>query len=165
MRAAQSGNISDIVTEMNRHLALDVLDTGRFMTLFYMAIDPTNEVLQWVRAGHDPAFLYDPAQNRFEELAGTGIALGVKDDFRYETYRKTGLAHGQIVAIGTDGIWEAFSPSGEMFGKKRFQKVIQDCSKEDASHILNAVYDELDHFTRGLKSEDDITLVITKVQN
>ena len=26
MRAAQSGNISDIVTEMNRHLALDVLD-------------------------------------------------------------------------------------------------------------------------------------------
>ncbi len=165
MRAAQSGNISDIITEMNRHLALDVLDTGRFMTLFYMAIDPPNDHLQWVRAGHDPALLYDPGQNTFEELAGTGIALGVKDDFRYETYRKTGLAAGQIVAIGTDGIWEACNPDGEMFGKKRFQDVIRNCSKEDANHILGAVYDELDHFTRGLKSEDDITLVVAKMQN
>jgi len=165
MRAAQSGDISDIITEMNRHLALDVLDTGRFMTLFYMAIDPPNDHLQWVRAGHDPALLYDPGQNTFEELAGTGIALGVKDDFRYETYRKTGLADGQIVAIGTDGIWESWNPSGEMFGKKRFQNVIRNYSKEDASHILSAVYDELDHFTRGLKSEDDITLVVAKVQN
>jgi PAS domain S-box-containing protein len=165
MRAAQSGNISDIITEMNRHLALDVLDTGRFMTLFYMAIDPPNEQLQWVRAGHDPAMLYDPKQNTFEELGGTGIALGVKDDFRYETYQKTGLTDGQIVAIGTDGIWEACNPSGEMFGKKRFQDVIRDYAREKANNILGAVYDELDHFTRGLKSEDDITLVIAKVQN
>ena len=165
MRAAQSGNISDIITEMNRHLALDVLDTGRFMTLFYMAIDPTNERLQWVRAGHDPAILYDPGQNRFEELAGTGIALGVQDDFRYETYQKTGLAAGQIVAVGTDGIWEACNPNGEMFGKKRFQDVIRDYAGENASNILSAVYDKLDHFTRGLKSEDDITLVVAKMQN
>jgi sigma-B regulation protein RsbU (phosphoserine phosphatase) len=165
MRAAQSGNISDIITEMNRHLALDVLDTGRFMTLFYMAIDPPNEQLQWVRAGHDPAMLYDPKQDRFEELGGTGIALGVKDDFRYETYQKTGLADGQIVAIGTDGIWEACDPSGEMFGKKRFQDVIRHYARENANNILGAVYDELDHFTRGLKSEDDVTLVVAKVQN
>ncbi len=165
MRAAQSGNISDIITEMNRHLALDVLDTGRFMTLFYMAIDPPNERLQWVRAGHDPAVLYDPAQNTFEELAGTGIALGIKEDFRYETYKKTGLSDGQIVAIGTDGIWEACSPSGEMFGKKRFQSVIRDYARAHANDILGAVYEELDKFTRGVKSEDDVTLVVAKVQN
>jgi sigma-B regulation protein RsbU (phosphoserine phosphatase) len=90
------------------------------MTLFYLAIDPENEQLQWVRVGHDPAILYDPAQNTFEELAGTGIALGVNQDFRYEAYKKTGLSDEQIVAIGTDGIWEARNPSGEMFGKKRF---------------------------------------------
>ena len=165
MRAAQAGDISDIITEMNRHLAQDVLDTGRFMTLFYMAIDPPNERIQWVRAGHDPAIIYDPAQNTFEELAGTGIALGVNEDFHYEAYKKTGLADGQILAIGTDGIWEANSPSGEMFGKTRFHNVIQRYANEDANHILGAVYDELDRFTRGLKSEDDITLVVAKVQN
>ena len=165
MRAAQAGNISDIITEMNRHLALDVLDSGRFMTLFYLAIDPTNGHLQWVRAGHDPAILYDPVQNAFEELGGTGIALGLTENFKYETYKKSGLSDGQILAIGTDGIWESCNPSGEMFGKHRFQNVIQDHSGEDANDILGAVYEELDHFTRGAKSEDDVTLVVAKVQN
>jgi sigma-B regulation protein RsbU (phosphoserine phosphatase) len=43
MRASQPGTISQVVTEMNRHLSRDVLETGRFMTLFYMMIDPKND--------------------------------------------------------------------------------------------------------------------------
>ncbi len=36
---------------------------------------------------------------------------------------------------------------------------------EPAQEFLLAVYDELDHHTRGLKSDDDITLVVAKVCN
>jgi sigma-B regulation protein RsbU (phosphoserine phosphatase) len=91
------------------------------MTLFYMAIDPDNQRLQWVRAGHDPAIVYDPARNTFEELSGEGIALGVNEDVRYEENVKSGVTEGQVIALGTDGIWEASSPTGEMFGKKRLE--------------------------------------------
>ena len=165
MRASQSGNISEIITEMNRHLSSDVLDTGRFMTLFYLAIDPDRKRLQWVRAGHDPAIIYDPKQNTFEELAGIGIALGVNEDFRYEENIKAGFAEGQIIALGTDGIWEARNKEGNMFGKKRFREIIRHNAKENAINILDAVYDGLDQHTRGLKSDDDITLVVAKVLN
>jgi sigma-B regulation protein RsbU (phosphoserine phosphatase) len=165
MRASQSGNISEIINEMNRHLTLDVLDTGRFMTLFYLAIDPNQKRLQWVRAGHDPALVYDPRHNTFEELSGTGMALGVNEDFRYEENIKAGVAEGQIIALGTDGIWEARNKEGNMFGKQRFRDVIRHNAKENAANILNAVYDKLDQHTRGLKSDDDITLVVAKVCN
>jgi sigma-B regulation protein RsbU (phosphoserine phosphatase) len=165
MRAAQSGNISEIITEMNRHLTSDVLDTGRFMTLFYLAIDPNMQRLQWVRAGHDPAIIYDPQQNRFEELAGIGIALGVKEDFRYQENVKAGVIDGQIIALGTDGIWEARNREGQMFGKNNFREIIRRNAQENAHTIMNAVYDGLDQHTRGLKSDDDITLVVAKVNN
>lgn len=165
MRASQSGHISDIITEMNRHLTSDVLDTGRFMTLFYLAIDPLKKRLQWVRAGHDPAIIYDPKQNSFEELAGIGIALGVNENFRYQENIKSGVADGQIIALGTDGIWEAFNKDGIMFGKERFREIIRRNAKENAVNILDAVYDELDQHTKGLKSDDDITLVVAKVCN
>jgi PAS domain S-box-containing protein len=164
MRASQSGHISDIITEMNRHLTLDVLDTGRFMTLFYLAIDPQNERLQWVRAGHDPAIIYDPKRNKFEELSGAGIALGLNEEFRYEENNKAGIADGQIIALGTDGIWEACNSSGKMFGKQRFRDVIRGNANENAGNILSAVYDELATYTRGQTSEDDITLVVAKVE-
>lgn len=164
MRASQPGSISEIVTAMNNHLVHDVLDTGKFMTLFCLTIDPEQKYLEWVRAGHDPAFIYTPQDDQFEELKGSGIALGVTEEFQFSENRKDGLKDGQIIAIGTDGIWEAFNVSGEMFGKKRFQDIIKAHADKSADVILNAVYAELNSFTTGRKSDDDITLVIVKIK-
>lgn len=165
MRASQPGSISEIVTAMNNHLAQDTIDTGKFMTLFCLTIDPEGQYLEWVRAGHDPALVYSPHQDSFEELKGSGIALGVTDGFQYMENRKTGLHNGQVIAIGTDGIWEAFNTKGEMFGKERYQKIIRENCQKSAAEILDSVYRELNEFTFGKKSEDDITLVIVKINN
>ena len=163
MRASQPGSISEIINAMNDHLAQDVLETGRFMTLFYMTIDLKNDRIEWVRAGHDPALLYDPVRDEFEELKGDGIALGVDDKFQYEIYHKIGVADCQVIAVGTDGIWEARNKNGEMFGKERFRSIIRRSAKAGADEILNAVYTELSEFLNGRKTDDDITLVIIKV--
>jgi sigma-B regulation protein RsbU (phosphoserine phosphatase) len=162
MRASQPGTISEIITAMNHHLTQDVLESGRFMTLFYLTIDPDNDRIDWVRAGHDPALVYDPARDEFQELKGSGVALGVKEDFTYQENNMGGLTNGQIIAIGTDGIWEAVNSQGEMFGKERFRNIIRKNARAGSGDILNAVYNELSQFTRGQKSEDDITLVIIK---
>ncbi len=164
MHASRSKTITRIVNAMNRHLADDVLDSGRFMTLFCLSIAPDLNSLEWVRAGHDPAILYDPGPDVFDELKGPGLALGVDSDFSYDLNRKTGLRDGQIIAIGTDGIWEAANTDGEMFGKKRFKALLSGHAAAPAADILNAVFSSLDEFTRGKKSEDDITLVIIKIQ-
>ena len=163
MRASQPGTISEIISAMNRHLTRDVLETGRFMTLFYISIDPARKRLDWVRAGHDPALVYDPSRDEFEELKGRGVALGVNDEFDYEENQKGGLANGQIIAVGTDGIWEAVNRDGEMFGKARLRNIIRNQAAMGAGDILNAVYDDLNQFTLGQKTADDITLVIIKI--
>lgn len=164
MRASQPGTISEIISAMNRHLTRDVLETGRFMTLFYLTIDPEKDRIDWVRAGHDPALVYDPGRDEFTELKGDGVALGVKENFDYQENNISGLANGQIIAIGTDGIWEAINSNGEMFGKERFRNIIRKNAGFGSGDIVNAVYKELNQFTRGQKSEDDITLVIIKIQ-
>lgn len=163
MRASQPGTISEIISAMNHQLARDVLDSGRFMTLFYLSIDPEKRRVDWVRAGHDPALLYDPVEDTFTELKGEGIALGVIDEVCYHEHCHEQLANGQIIAIGTDGIWEAFNVKGEMYGKNRLRECIRVNAGQSAVDILNAVYEELRRFTLGCKTEDDITLVVIKV--
>jgi sigma-B regulation protein RsbU (phosphoserine phosphatase) len=163
MRASQPGTISEIITAMNHHLYRDVLKTGRFMTLFYLTIDRKHKRLCWVRAGHDPALIYDPDRDDFEELKGSGVALGVNDKSDYKENRKTGLSNGQIICVGTDGIWEAANGDGEMFGKERVRDIIRRNAEADADTILNTVYDELHQFTIGQRVQDDITLVVIKV--
>jgi sigma-B regulation protein RsbU (phosphoserine phosphatase) len=80
MRASQPGTLTDTVTAMNRHLVEDVSETGKFMTLFFLTLDVGKKTIEWVRAGHDPAWLYDPDEDRFEDLKGAGVALGVTED-------------------------------------------------------------------------------------
>ena len=70
------------------------------MTLFYMTIDLEKNQIDWVRAGHDPALVYTPETDGFEELKGTGIALGVTDHFEYMEHHKEGLENGQIIEEG-----------------------------------------------------------------
>jgi PAS domain S-box-containing protein len=163
MRASQCGRISQIVNELNRHLAADFSNTGRFMTLFYLSVDPRARTLRWVRAGHDPALLYDSAGDRFEELGGRGMALGVDPAYRYQEGLKTGLASGQLVAVGTDGIWETRDRDGRMFGKERFREVLRRHAHLPAEAVVDAVHDALNRFAGGVRPADDTTLVVVKM--
>jgi serine phosphatase RsbU (regulator of sigma subunit) len=162
-RSAQPGTLSQIVTEVNRHLTLDVYETSRFMTLFSLMVDPQDHLLKWVRAGHDAALLYDPASETFEELYGSGMALGLDEKHLYEENEKSDLAKGQIIFLGTDGIWETFNSEGDLFGKEPIKEIIHRNAASSANEIMNEILAALEYFRQGQEPEDDVTLVVVKI--
>jgi sigma-B regulation protein RsbU (phosphoserine phosphatase) len=162
-RSSFSGSAASIINDVNRQLVLDVEDSGQFMTMFYLSIDPIQKQLQWVRAGHDAAIFYDPGAGVFEELGGSGIALGVDENWNFEEYSKTGLRPEQIILLSTDGIWEARNRDGEMFGKEPIYDLLPNNSSLSANEILEAILGSLKNFRNGTRIEDDITLVVVKI--
>jgi sigma-B regulation protein RsbU (phosphoserine phosphatase) len=165
LRASQTGNIAKILSDVNSQLVKDVEDSGQFMTMFFLALDTATRQLEWVRAGHDPAMLYDPVSDAFSELGGSGIALGVDGEWVFENNKKTDFSNGQIIFLSTDGIWEARNKKGEMLGKKPILNLIRQNAYSDATQILDAVFNGLDKFIGGVKIDDDITSVVIKMQN
>jgi sigma-B regulation protein RsbU (phosphoserine phosphatase) len=164
-RASLPGSIANIISDVNRQLVEDVEDSGQFMTMFFLSFDTATRQLEWVRAGHDPAMLYDPGSDSFSELGGSGIALGVDSGWIYEDNKKTDLSKGQIIFLSTDGVWEVRNKKGEMLGKEPILNAIRQNSSSDATQIIDAIFDILDKFIGGVKIEDDITSVIIKMQN
>ena len=162
-RLSLPGSIAQIIIDVNRHLVRDVEDSGQFMTLFYLTIDRTNRNLKWVRAGHEPGIFYDPATDIFEDLKGSGIALGVSEDWQYEANERMGLAKGQIIVLSTDGVWEAHNLNGEIFGKERLYEIIRQNAPNKAEKIIEAVIAAVSQFQNDSGSEDDITLVVIKI--
>jgi sigma-B regulation protein RsbU (phosphoserine phosphatase) len=163
-RTSLPGNLSQMITDVNRQLAVDVADSNSFMTLFCLKIDREPPLLTWVRAGHDPALLYDARKDVFEELQGEGIPLGVDGSWVYAQSTKAGSLKEQIILIGTDGIWEASNPAGEMYGKNRLHGLIRQNASANAKDIMQAVFDDLNRFRAGKKFEDDVTLVVFKMK-
>jgi sigma-B regulation protein RsbU (phosphoserine phosphatase) len=163
-RAGQAAGPSTVVANINRDLASDMGDSGSFMTLFYMEIDPARRNARWVRAGHEPALLYCPVLDRFEELSGRGLPLGVDKDAGFAEQELPALHPGTLLALGTDGIWEAHDPEGRLFGKARFRDILRREASASAREMVTAVFDEIGRFCRGMPYQDDVTLVVIKIE-
>jgi serine phosphatase RsbU (regulator of sigma subunit) len=162
-RSSKPGSIAGIVSDVNRQLTRDVEMTDRFMTLFYSEIDVLNKQFCWVRAGHDPAIVYDPESNEFEELKGQGIPMGVVADTEYQQCQYQ-FSAGQIIVISTDGICEAPNSDSEMFGKNRLRHIIRDNAGKTAKEIVSAVMHDFKQFIHPMPQKDDATLVVIKVE-
>jgi len=155
--------IGAVISDVNRHIAMDVGDSGQFMTLFYLAIASDRKTMQWVRAGHDPGMLYRLSADRFEELGGPGIALGVDPEWPYSIQDVDNLQVGDIVLLGTDGIWEAINRDGVMFGKAAVKKILREQRDRPADIILNSVFEAVASHAGETKIADDMTLIVVKV--
>lgn len=168
MRAHQPGTPAQVADEVNAFLAADTFGTGRFMTLFYLELDAAGDPLRsggqlrWVRAGHDPAMLYVASTGLFEELDGHGIPLGALEQHSYSEHSRPALAPGDVLLIGSDGMWEARDPEGTMFGKERVRSVLRRNAHAPAAAMIAALLDALDAFMAGQAMEDDVTLLVIK---
>ncbi|MBW2437336.1 MAG: serine/threonine-protein phosphatase, partial [Deltaproteobacteria bacterium] len=162
-RAMLPGRLVDIISDVNQQMVRDFEETGGFMTLFYLTIDTQNDCLYWVRAGHDPAIFYDPQTDTFEELRGAGIALGVDMDGHYAQYQRTNLKKGQIILLGSDGLWEARNTKGEMFGKAPIHHITRKLAEASAREILTSCFHAFNIFLGDRAPEDDVTLVVIKI--
>jgi serine phosphatase RsbU (regulator of sigma subunit) len=160
-RATQAGSVAEIITDVNRLVSADTMETSQFMTLFFLMIEAQTGRLAWVRAGHDPALLYSPDADHFEKLAGAGLPLGVDENWQYTDQTAT-VRPGQIVILTTDGVWETRNKEGEMFGRSRFKKIIRRKSNLASEGIRQAIIDAVTSFRGEAQQEDDITLVISK---
>jgi len=152
-----------LVRDVNRYVTRDSAATGRFMSMFFLEIDPAAKTLRWVRAGHEPAVVYNPVSAGFRELGGEGIAMGVVDHVEYQDYTQRGWEPGSVVVIGTDGITETRNAAGELFGSERVREIVRANAAASAAEIQAAVIQAVQAFRGEASQEDDVTLVVVKL--
>ncbi len=163
-RAEEFGDdLQDLFERLNIRLVRDTGD-GRFMTLFYGLLDSRDgqRRLMSISGGHDPA-LWLKADGQVVELETVGgIPLGIFEDADYAPSAPIDLAPGEVILVGTDGIWEAMDAAGEMFGKDRLFDLLRAGKDQSAEDIYRAVLDAVLAFIGDAPRTDDITLLIIR---
>jgi len=157
------GGGTHLIQKVNRFLTRDIQETGWFITLFWLEIDPARRRLTWIRAGHEPALFYDPVRDRFDRLEGAGMALGVVPDYRYQAYEMQDWAAGSVLLIGTDGLPETRNPQGQMVGYTPLRQILRAHRDQSAAAIKDAILHSVDAHRADRPREDDTTLVVIKL--
>jgi sigma-B regulation protein RsbU (phosphoserine phosphatase) len=157
-------DLATLVSQTNRYLVRDSRKTGWFITLFMLEIDPRLQRLTWIRAGHEPGLLYEPQHDRFRELGGEGVALGVLSDPPFTLHAHHNWEAGNIIFLATDGIRETRNSGGAMFGIGGIKSVLQANANQSAREIVSAFVQTLEDFHGPQAQEDDITMVVIKLR-
>jgi len=162
-RCRTPGSLAELLTHLNNQL---VDDTGgdRFMTMLLMTLDAEGNEMRWASAGHDTPLVYDPIDDRFHDLKGGNLSLGLKKKAEYEEHIFADVKSGQIYMASTDGLWEAFNGNGEMFGKDRVRDLIRRFADLPAQQICERINGGLSDFLGDTSPDDDLTFVIVKIE-
>ncbi|MHC4472828.1 MAG: PP2C family protein-serine/threonine phosphatase [Planctomycetota bacterium] len=154
--------LGSVFCDLNNSLERD-MGTGKFMTLFYADLQLDERKLYYVKAGHNDPILYRRESNEFEELKAPGMALGFVRDYAYEVAGPVELFPGDILLLYTDGIPEARSTLKEQFGMERMCEIVRGKRTRPASEIVEGIVREVAEFIGDNPYDDDLTLIVTKV--
>jgi serine phosphatase RsbU (regulator of sigma subunit) len=161
-RAEATGEMAALLGRLNNALSAD-LEGSRFMTMYLARLDARAGTMRWASAGHDPALVYNPVSDSFREDPGGDLPLGVMPGTEYAELTTAPLGVGQILMIGTDGVWEMMNPEGEAYGKDRLKGAIRAAASGSAKSIVEALVKSLVAFRRERRPTDDVTFVVIKV--
>ncbi len=138
------------------------------MTFFASIIDLKTGEMQYTNASHEMPLiskLFEGARDKKHVVALTGApgpALGDGPTAVYQDYRHQ-LAPGDVIVWYTDGMTECRNALKEEWGERRLLRTLIKCADKDVDDIKKDVVQEAGLFRENHPREDDITLVVGKV--
>ncbi len=153
-----------VLRRMNLRLA--GLDEGIFTTAVAMTYFPPTRRLSISYAGHEPAWYYEAGRRRWAQTAPVyrrglfDIVLAVDPRTRYTRTVRRVATRDRLLML-TDGVLEAPSPTGELFGRDRLTRILQANHALAPSELVAAVIDGLHEHTRGAAlNHDDLSVLM-----
>ncbi len=152
--------ISTIANEANRRLCQQN-PMGLFVTCVLGILDPESGRLDYVCAGHEPAYVVGPDDERRLLPMTQGLAMGLMDDFEYESGSAV-IQPGETLFIYTDGLTDAVDLSGILFGKDRLEATLDGASQRSTAEIVDQVWSEIGTYSTGAPAADDMTCLVLR---
>jgi serine phosphatase RsbU (regulator of sigma subunit)/putative methionine-R-sulfoxide reductase with GAF domain len=132
-----------------------------FVTAVYLLISAESGEVRYANAGHNPPLWIQAASGNIQPLPPTGMALGVVENARIEE-RTLPLRSGDVLLLYTDGLTEAFSAEGEMFGEARLRALLQHEAWHSAPALLQSIQNQVRAFVGDAPLTDDMTLLAAR---
>jgi len=153
--------IGSLLTRLNA-LVNRAFTSEHFISMVYAELNASDRGLViYVNAGHSAPLILRAGSNDVERLPATGQIVG---PFPREIYHSdfTILNRGDIMLLYTDGIVEASTERGEMFGEGRLIHALRQHREKTPRELCAQILEEVQVHSRMTDYSDDKTIVVIK---
>ncbi len=154
--ATPTADPHDVCSSVNRLLCRNIA-SGKFVTFCYTVVDLERGLISYANAGHNPPLVVR-ADGRVDQLATTGLVLGVSSDWTYTTGTTT-FGPGDRLVCFTDGMTEARSNSDEEFGEDRLGQLCTTAQGIPVETLADTLISAVTAWVDG-PAQDDATLIV-----
>ncbi len=151
-------DIPRLLTSVNR-LFCENTEPSHYATAFFGVYEDATRRLRYENCGHNPPLLVRP-DGSAERLRGSATVLGMFEAWECSVTEME-LHPGDLLVIFSDGVSEAMSDEGELYGEERLLEAIRARRHLPVPELLEALAAAVIQFS-GREQEDDITLVVAR---
>jgi anti-sigma regulatory factor (Ser/Thr protein kinase) len=166
LRAELYGNFvpGNVLSQLSLNISNVLSEAEQFSTLFLGILDTSNGLLTYSDAGHGHALIFRAATRKIEKLSVTVLPLGIESQLM-AVQKEVELNRSDILLVYSDGVTEAASPSGELFGEQRLYEIIRESGAGTVPALRDAIQAAVAQFSQGHILEDDLTLLIIQQED
>lgn len=133
------------------------------MSCVYLQFQPGENRLAYANAGHPHPLHWQQATSSVTPLEVLDPILGAQDVGEVEySVRRVDWRAGDLLLLYSDGLTEARSASGEMFGRRRLEQALAAARGADAVTVRDRVLAQVSRHLGPGAPDDDLTLVVAR---
>jgi sigma-B regulation protein RsbU (phosphoserine phosphatase) len=156
-----------LMMDMANRVVFDSAKTKVMMTAFIGVIDLDEKKLIYANASHNPPWLFRGPSNKghTESLVPEGLRLGEEESPPQYTEFEVSLSPGDTIVLYSDGYLENQNSKGEIYGKKRARKKIEENLAAHPQALIDSLIVDFKAFNGEKPLDDDATLAAIRILN
>jgi serine phosphatase RsbU (regulator of sigma subunit)/anti-sigma regulatory factor (Ser/Thr protein kinase) len=147
-----------LLTAVNRQMVDDLSRVDMFITAQVAYLSTADHILRFSNAGHCPLFHFVRTRQEPAQVQGSGLPLGISDNFTYETQAVV-VRPGDYLLFLTDGLYEAENSAGEMLNIEALSREAWNLWRGGTPDLCARLLDFVRDYSGGLPPSDDRTLL------
>lgn len=151
-------DLGEIATELNTHIHRWSSE-NKFATLVLAIVDREAELIRYVNAGHNPAYVVH--EGKLSTIDSNGLPIGLLGMSRYSV-QTIPFRPGSMLVVYSDGIIEAENSRDEEFGNDRLERLLIEGEHAPLTELAARIQTEVEQFEAGAPQKDDQTLVLVR---
>lgn len=153
----------EILQNVHQAVTQSLINLGYFVTLFYARFNLQRRTLSFVDCGSTKPIRYRAATKSVEELQGKNFPVGMVEDDEYHTLTIP-FEDDDVFVFMSDGVTETRSPSGELYGPERIEKLLEQHGDLPPNELVPLITKALREFSEKSTFDDDVTLIVVKCE-
>lgn len=151
---------SEMLSAVNLSLAERRVE-AQFVSIIYAVWDDTHRTLTVSNSGLPRPIHVHAGKN--EVIEATGLPLGLFDEAEYDEFQFR-MKPGDMFVFFSDGILDARNRKGDLFGRGRVERIIEENASSTAAQVVDALFKAVADHSAGVETFDDQTVVAIRVR-